>query len=91
MTAAAQRLPHALEALTTAVFQSVGTASVCWENPAGAGVFDEGAARKVANDLLEKVIEVTNLGEPSLGLATTRELLDELAARSDLDYRTISS
>ncbi len=27
--------------------------------------------------------------EPNLGFATTRELIDELTARSDLDYRTV--
>ena len=27
--------------------------------------------------------------EPRLGCATTRELIDELSARSDLDYRTV--
>src|SRR4051794_34637384 len=26
--------------LHTAVYQSIGAASVCWENPGGAGVFD---------------------------------------------------
>ena len=29
--------------------------------------------------------------QPWLGNATTRELINELAARSDLDYRTIDS
>lgn len=29
--------------------------------------------------------------EPYLGCATTKELLDEIAARSDLDYKTVNT
>jgi hypothetical protein len=34
-------------------------------------------------------ILVEEMYKPNLGCATTRELLDEISARSDLDYRTI--
>lgn len=38
--------------LNTKVFQAIGAASACWENLAGAGVFDSDQAKRVADDLL---------------------------------------
>ena len=38
--------------LNTKVFQAIGAASACWENLAGAGVFDSDRAKQVADDLL---------------------------------------
>lgn len=35
------------------VFQAVGQASTCWSNMKGAGIFDDRAARTVADGLLE--------------------------------------
>jgi len=35
------------------VFIAIGRASVCWENPAGGGVFDSTQATEVGNDLIE--------------------------------------
>lgn len=46
-------------------------------------VMDCELAEEFARTLLEEMYK------PNLGCATTRELLDELAARSDLNYRTI--
>ena len=43
--------------LTSAVYQAIGAASVCWENPAGAGVFDSDRAAEVAEALLSKIRE----------------------------------
>lgn len=44
----------ALEASTLeeAVYQTVGHASVCWENMSGTGVFQDDEARKAAENLL---------------------------------------
>ena len=38
--------------LVTAVFEAVGTASMCWEHVDRAGVFDTRLAAQVAEDLL---------------------------------------
>lgn len=38
--------------LESAVFQTIGAASMCWENPAGAGGFDSEQAGKIAEELL---------------------------------------
>ena len=40
------------EALRSAVFQALGGASVCWETPEGAGVFDADRARWIGEGLL---------------------------------------
>ena len=39
--------------LASAVFQALGSASVCWEKPEGAGVFDSTRAREVGDALVE--------------------------------------
>lgn len=64
----------------TAVFQALGAASVCWENPAGAGVFDSTRAKEIGEALVD---ELDLLDQPLLGLATTRDLVGELVARLD--------
>lgn len=38
-----------------AVFQAIGTASVCWEDMTGTGVFNDRLAAQVGNDLLVKL------------------------------------
>jgi hypothetical protein len=43
--------------ITEPVYLSVGEASACWENLAGAGVFDSDHAKKVAERLVERVVE----------------------------------
>ncbi|MGK2880620.1 MAG: hypothetical protein ACSLE6_07425 [Mycobacterium sp.] len=39
-----------VESVSELLGQVVGAGSVCWENPGGAGVFDDGQARKVVAD-----------------------------------------
>ena len=36
-----------------AVMQALGAASVCWENPGGAGVFDSERASAIGDELLD--------------------------------------
>ena len=78
---AGTRTPAALEELRRIVGEAVGAASACWDNLDGAGTFQSEQALKVADRLLEDVVRVTALGLPSLGLATTEQLLDEICAR----------
>jgi hypothetical protein len=40
------------DAFESAILQAVGTASMCWENVAGAGEFDTRKAEWVANGLI---------------------------------------
>lgn len=90
-------LPHTKEALSTAVFEALGAASTCWETLENAGVFQDGRATAIGEELLEKIGKITNWTEPHLGLATTEELADELSVRlSDAQsshpyYRTINN
>lgn len=60
------------------VYQAVGAGSVCWENPGGAGIFDSEQAVVVSEHALARLRE---LDEPLLGLATTKQLIEELQAR----------
>jgi hypothetical protein len=69
--------------LATAVFQALGAASACWDNLEGAGVFESERARAVGDALLAFLREQER---PLLGLATTRQLLDELRTRIEIDY-----
>lgn len=41
--------------LEECVFQALGAASVCWENPRGAGVFDSSRAHEVGDELVERI------------------------------------
>lgn len=53
---------------TRLVFEAVGTASMCWENVAGAGVFQDGEATVVANRLLAALgFETSPAGGPADG------------------------
>jgi len=85
--------------LNEAVTQAIGAASICWETPEGAGVFDSTMASDIADELNEfiahywtrwavtKDVEVAvNPQEPYLGLATTEELFRELIARFSMSY-----
>jgi hypothetical protein len=38
-----------------AVFQAIGAASVCWEHPEKAGVFDSDRAKDIGNGLLDRL------------------------------------
>jgi hypothetical protein len=46
------------ENVTQLMYQVVGAGSVCWENPGGAGVFDDKLAREVADQGIERLIEL---------------------------------
>ena len=39
--------------IKSAVFQALGAASMCWEMPEGAGVFDEKLACEIGDELME--------------------------------------
>jgi len=43
---------HYYDELTSRVFQALGTASVCWENMSGTGVFQSDQAKKVGEELV---------------------------------------
>ena len=71
-----------------AVYQALGAASVCWEDPGGAGIFQSERAGQIGQALL------AHFAGPRLGYATTGELLAELSARIEtgargLDYTTV--
>lgn len=72
--------------LESAIHQALGAASVCWSTPEGAGVFDSERAAVIGATLTR---EARRLVGPQLGYATTRQLIDELRARVDLDYTTV--
>lgn len=72
------------------IFSALGAASTCWETLDNAGVFDSDRAKRIGDEVLARLAEMdeaaTLLGTHGtetalLGLATTRELLDELGAR----------
>ena len=46
--------PHDREPFTIedAVYQTIGAASVCWDNPGGAGVFESDRARELGRNLM---------------------------------------
>lgn len=49
--------------LETAVFESLGAASACWDNLEGAGVFQSERCKEVGDQLLERIKqEVGNNG-----------------------------
>lgn len=41
--------------LETAVFESLGAASACWENLEGAGVFESTRCKEIGDQLLERI------------------------------------
>lgn len=71
--------------LRSAVFQALGRASVCWESMAGTGIFQEQDATEVAEVLLELIRD--ELGPPGhrMGMATTKQLLEELECRMNFE------
>lgn len=72
---------HGNESLEEAVFQAFGFASSCWENVERAGVFQSDLAKEAAEELIAHIKRLSVPTEPSLGLATTKQLLEELEAR----------
>jgi hypothetical protein len=56
--------PFGFDALTDPrelVFQALGAASACWENLAGAGVFDSTRAKEVGDALLARLAQLNYL------------------------------
>lgn len=85
--------PEARETLRHAVYETLGAASMCWD-PRPEGVFESERASALGSSLLALIESVTHMGEPNLGLATTREIIDEYRARAesghlDPDYRVL--
>jgi hypothetical protein len=69
------------------VFEALGAASTCWDGLNRAGVFDSTRAKQIGEQLLD---DLRRLEQPSLGLATTKQLLDELHTRLALDLRDLT-
>lgn len=71
-----------------AVYQAIDAASLCWlETPTG--VFDSTKAKEIAEGLL---YFINKEDRPLLGLATNKQLLEELQARAEIngwaEYKT---
>lgn len=69
------------DALASVVFQALGAASVCWDDDR---VFDDRQAKQIGDSLVAFLHD--QIDQPSLGLATTGQLLEELRARIEMDY-----
>ena len=78
--------------LRTFIQEAIGAASTCWEDLSGTGVFDSTRAAEIADAVYERAMSPEGA---RLGMATTRELLEELKVRvainwpGGLDYRTV--
>lgn len=88
------KLPYSEERLAQKINEAMGAASSCWDNLEGAGEFDSDRCSVLAQQLLEDVKRLTAFEEPRLGLASNRQLIDEVDTRKKLghledDYRTI--
>jgi hypothetical protein len=76
------------------IYEALGAASVCWEDMTGTGEFQERRAREIGEAVLEYIRThiahrpVLRCDDAHLGLATTRELLDELTSRIEVDYHS---
>ena len=46
---------HIEDRLTWAVGATIGAASVCWERPGGAGIFDSTRARELSDQLVDYI------------------------------------
>lgn len=84
MNNVSQTMPATAADLRELVFTALGTASTCWENVAGAGVFDSTRAAELGEELVTRIKGLLGWGEPHLGFATTRELIAELHARANV-------
>lgn len=47
------------ETVETAIYQALGAASVCWEHPEKAGIFDSDRAKFVGEQLIERLMELS--------------------------------
>jgi len=87
-------LPYHAIQVRQVVTEAIGHASMCWQ-PTPTGVFDSEQAMRVTESLLDQVISLLAALHANLGMATTKDLVAELAARAaragDPEYRTIES
>lgn len=83
-----------MERIKKIIGEAIGEGSMCWSK-IPEGIFDSKNASRIVE---ETALKIFNLREkepllPSLGLATTRELIDEIKARIEvdgkLDYKTV--
>ena len=74
---------------------ALGEASVCWSDTKDGvsgvpvGEFDSSRAAKIGEELTNFVWDKLT-GQAWLGNATTGELLDEIKARVDVNYKTVN-
>jgi hypothetical protein len=47
-----------VETVADAVFQALGAASVCWQYPEKAGIFDSTRAKAIGDALIRKLVEL---------------------------------
>lgn len=69
--------------LEAAINQALGAASMCWDSPEAAGVFDSTRAKEIG-DKLHRFTTALLVNEARLGFATTLELVNELQARAEV-------
>lgn len=89
-------LPYTESKLRVKITEAIGAGSACWDNLEGAGIFESTKAKQIAENLINDVLELTALGAPCLGCATTAQLLEELRSRIEtsepgLEYLPIES
>ena len=59
--------PPVVRDLHTKVHEALGAASMCWENPGGAGEFISEQASKIGEDLMVEILSLSGLGMYALG------------------------
>lgn len=62
-----------VESRQDAVFQALGAASMCWEYPEKAGIFESDRAKEIGDALLEKLIELDS---------PVQNIIDQLATEN---------
>jgi len=68
------------ETLENAVFQAIGAASVCWETPEGAGVFNSDRAKAIGEELMAEIKRRQGLDRESVDRA-----LRQVISHADYD------
>ena len=83
-----------MERIKNIIGEAIGEGSMCWsETPKG--IFDSENASRIVEETALKIFNLIKIEslQPSLGLATTRELIEEIKARigvdGKLDYKTV--
>lgn len=75
-----------MKELTEVVFTALGEASMCWsETPKG--IFESTRAKEIGDRVMNSIQHHHNeiTSKSWLGNATTKELLDELSARAEIN------